>query len=344
MSGSRRRVAQPRERLAPRSAPVSTRAAPALEQRLHAAPSTSGSLSMHSTRSPAMPAGRRRRGDAGLGGRAAARRAAARPRTSSRGPAPTAGSMRWPSTLPMRSTMDRPRPRPRTALAVSSRRWNSLKISARLALGDAGPGVVHLTASRRRAGARRAAPCPLARVLDGVGEQVLQQRGAAAGGRSAPTGCVGTMRSSSPFSRASGSNSTFSCSNTSSSGKVGDLRLEPPGVEPRDVDQHVEDLLHRLQRGVDVARELASWPPSGALDQARRVEPRRVERLQHVVAGGRQEARLVEIGLVGLALGDGQRLVDLASARRCARATRRSSVSLARASASAASTRSVMSE
>ena len=48
-----------------------------------------------------------------------------------------------------------------------------------------------------------------------------------------------------------------------------------------------------------------------ALDQARHVEPRRVERLQHVVAGRRQEAGLVEVGLVGLALGDRQRLVDL---------------------------------
>ena len=88
---------------------------------------------------------------------------------------------------------------------------------------------------------------------------------------------------------------------------------------------------------------VASWPPSRALDQARDVEPRRIERLQHVVAGGRQEARLVEVGLVGLALGDRQRLVDLGSSAVRSR-TRRSSVSLARASASAAATRSVMSE
>ena len=56
---------------------------------------------------------------------------------------------------------------------------------------------------------------------------------------------------------------------------------------------------------------VASWPATRALDQARRVEPRRIERLQHVVARRRQEARLVEVGLVGLALGHRQRLVDL---------------------------------
>ena len=63
---------------------------------------------------------------------------------------------------------------------------------------------------------------------------------------------------------------------------------------------------------------VASWPAEPALDQARRIEPRRVERLQHVVAGRRQEAGLVEVGLVGLALGDRQGLVDLDAARPCA--------------------------
>ena len=112
------------------------------------------------------------------------------------------------------------------------------------------------------------------------------------------------MRSSSPFSRASGANSTSSRSNTSFSGKHRDVGLEPAGVEARDLDQDVEDLLHRLQRGIDVARELGLGAGDAALDQARRVEPRRIERLQNVVARRRQEARLVEVGLVGLALGD----------------------------------------
>ncbi len=56
---------------------------------------------------------------------------------------------------------------------------------------------------------------------------------------------------------------------------------------------------------------VASCPSERPLHHARHVQPRGIERLQDVVAGGCQEARLVEVGLVGLALGDRQRLVDL---------------------------------
>ena len=122
---------------------------------------------------------------------------------------------------------------------------------------------------------------------------------------------VGTMRSSSPFSRASGWNSTSRRSNTSLSGEHRDVRLQAAGIETRDLDQDVEDLLHGLQRGVDVAHQLRVGIGDVPLHQAGRVEPRRVERLQHVVAGRRQEPGLVQVGLVRLALGDGQRLVHL---------------------------------
>ena len=76
------------------------------------------------------------------------------------------------------------------------------------------------------------------------------------------------------------------------------------GVEPRDVQQRAEDFLDRLQRVVDVLDQprilAAAVLP---LDQARDIEPRRVERLQDVVAGGRQEARLRDVGVLGGALG-----------------------------------------
>ena len=94
-------------------------------------------------------------------------------------------------------------------------------------------------------------------------------------------------------------------------GKDGDVGLEPARVEPRDLDENAQDLLDRLQRGIDVAGQRRLLAALRALDQARHVEPRRVERLQHVVTGRRQEARLVEVGLVGLALGDRQGLIDL---------------------------------
>ena len=43
---------------------------------------------------------------------------------------------------------------------------------------------------------------------------------------------------------------------------------------------------------------------AGPLDQRRRIEPRRVERLQQVVARRRQEARLVAVGGIGLGARD----------------------------------------
>ena len=53
----------------------------------------------------------------------------------------------------------------------------------------------------------------------------------------------------------------------------------------------------------------SSLPPP-ALDQAGDVEPRRVERLQDVVAGRREELGLGDIGVVGLALGARERGVE----------------------------------
>ena len=45
----------------------------------------------------------------------------------------------WPSMRATRSTMARPRPRPRTLDAVSSKRWNSLKTTASFSFGMPGP-------------------------------------------------------------------------------------------------------------------------------------------------------------------------------------------------------------
>ena len=179
-----------------------------------------------------------------------------------------------------------------------------------LRAGDAGTGVADQDASRSPRRRTPSSTLPVAVYLMALDTRFCSTRRSSR--RSERTHSrVGTMRSSSPFSRASGANSTSSRSNTSLQGKDGDVGLQPAGVEPRNLDQHVEDLLDGLERGVDVARQRRLLARRLALDQARRIEPCRVERLQHVVAGGRQEARLVEVGLVGLALGDRQRLVDL---------------------------------
>ena len=85
--------------------------------------------------------------------------------------------------------------------------------------------------------------------------------------------------------------------------KLSDLRLHRAGVEPRNVEQRAEDLLDRVERGVDVADELRVVAAALPLDQAGDVEPRGIERLQDVVARGGEEPGLGDIGLLGLALG-----------------------------------------
>ena len=141
----------------------------------------------------------------------------------------------------------------------------------------------------------------------------------------------GTKVSSRPFSRAIGANSTSSWRRQLVDPEARDLRLHRAGVEPRDVEQRAEDLLDRVERGVDVADQLGVVAAALPLDQAGDVEPRGVERLQDVVAGRGEEPGLGDVGLVGVALARPARR-SAGSAPRCAR-TARSSVSLARSSA-----------
>ena len=121
-----------------------------------------------------------------------------------------------------------------------------------------------------------------------------------------------------------------------------DLRPHRAGIEPRNVEQRAEDLLHGFERGIDVRDEPRVLAAALPLDQAGDVEPRRIERLQDVVARGGEEARLGDVGLLGLALGARQRGVEAGQLLGALR-TRRSRFSLARSSASAASTLGVMS-
>ena len=75
------------------------------------------------------------------------------------------------------------------------------------------------------------------------------------------------------------------------------LRLEGAGIELGDVEQRVEQRFDRAQAGVDLAAEVVARI---AVDQRRGEQPRGVQRLQQVVAGGGDEARLAEIGGLGL--------------------------------------------
>ena len=76
---------------------------------------------------------------------------------------------------------------------------------------------------------------------------------------------------------------------------VGDFRPCRPGVEPRNVEKSAENLFDRLEREVDVARQVGAIGASGmgrGLGERTRIEPRGVERLQNVMARRGQEARL----------------------------------------------------
>src|SRR6202034_1311883 len=87
---------------------------------------------------------------------------------------------------------------------------------------------------------------------------------------------------------------------------VGNFRTRRAGVESRNVEQRADDLLDRLKRDVDIAREILALPGVDlvyAFAQRARVEPCGVERLQNVVAGRGEETRLGEIGCVCLVLG-----------------------------------------
>ena len=85
--------------------------------------------------------------------------------------------------------------------------------------------------------------------------------------------------------------------------EIGEFGLHGAGVEPRNVEQRGENLLDRFERRVDVRHQIGVFAGALALDQARHIKPRRIERLQNVVARRGDEARLRHIGFVGLGLG-----------------------------------------
>ncbi len=80
-------------------------------------------------------------------------------------------------------------------------------------------------------------------------------------------------------------------------------RFQRAGIEPRDVEQGAEQLLDLVERAVDIADKARVFTADLALDQARDVEPRRIQRLQQVVTRGGEEAGLRQVGFVRLALG-----------------------------------------
>ena len=246
----------------------------------------------------------------------------------------------------MRSTIDRPSPRPRTELAVSSQALELLEDQRVLAIAGC-RGRCRRPARRARSPRRRTPSSTLPRggVLDGIGDQVLQHAAQQAPVGAHPRPASARCAARSPFSRASGSNSTSQPLEHLVRAETSVISGSSRPASRREISISAPRISSTASSEASMLRaSVRLLAAERALDQARRIEPRRIERLQQVVAGRRQEARLVEVGLVGLALGDRQRLVDLESARPCARA-RGAPASRWRAPAPRRpSTRSVMSE
>ena len=119
-----------------------------------------------------------------------------------------------------------------------------------------------------------------------------------------------TKVDSRPLSRATGSNSRCSWPEQLLDAEARPLRLHRAGVEARDVEQRRQDFLDRVEGGVDVFGEGGIALVAVALDEGSRIEARRVERLEDVVARRGEEARLRDVRLVGLGLGTGELLVQ----------------------------------
>ena len=165
-----------------------------------------------------------------------------------------------PSTRPSRSTIDRPRPRPRAARAPWSSRWNSSNTAPLLLGRNAEAGVPDL--DPHRAGQRRQ---PTSTRPFGVYLIALETRFCSSrriSRRSERTAERGRDEPAArgPWRAPIGANSISSCRKRSATRDVGDLRPRRAGVEARNVEQRAENLLDRLERGVDVARQIRPAP------------------------------------------------------------------------------------
>ena len=79
----------------------------------------------------------------------------------------------------------------------------------------------------------------------------------------------GTKRSSRPFSRASGANSTSSWRSKFVDAEADELRPHRAGIEARNIEQRAENLLDRLERSIDIADQLSVLAARPAARSAR---------------------------------------------------------------------------
>src|SRR5579871_2699660 len=74
------------------------------------------------------------------------------------------------------------------------------------------------------------------------------------------------------------------------------LRLHHPGIEPGNVEERVEQLVHARQRSLNADDELLALCSAVASAELRDEQAKRVQRLAQIVRGGRQETRLSLVG------------------------------------------------
>ena len=78
------------------------------------------------------------------------------------------------------------------------------------------------------------------------------------------------------------------------------------GVELGNVEQRPQQIVHGLQRALDLTHQLAALFAGLQVGQRRNGKMSGVERLQHVMACRRQEPRLRQVGALGIFLGGDQ--------------------------------------
>ena len=157
-------------------------------------------------------------------------------------------------------------------------------------------GVVDLDLQRRAVAPAADQHAAVRGIFDGVRDEVLQQPP-----QQQPVGLhrqrAGHECELQPLGACGGGKFDFQRAHQVGHLEARDRRRHGAGIEPRDVEQRAEDLLDRLEGIVDVFDQPRILAAVLALDQARDVEPRRVQRLQDVVAGGGQKPRLRDVGV-----------------------------------------------
>ena len=180
---------------------------------------------------------------------------------------------------------------------------------AQLLAGNADAGVEDLYFDQISAPPRPDEDAPVTGIFDGVRDQVLDQAA-----QQVAIGPDGKRRADDPevepLFRGQRAKVVADLAQQFVEPEGNLLGLHGAGIEAGNVEDRAQNGLDRFQRRFDVGGGLARRSGARLLDQRGAIEARRVERLKNVVASGREEARLAEIGLFGQRLRLRQFLVE----------------------------------